>query len=354
MRVVIDTNAFVADLGMRGPLRVLLDATRQADITLVVPEVVMREVLKHFRIRYLEEVRRYAGSARVLADLGVDPVARTELPDVEDALIAYEARLRTRLHDAGALVALLPTVTHDDVLERAMTRRKPFKESGAGYQDTLIWLSVLEYVDLGQVAMISENVTDFAERFEDRWVLGTELRAELAQRGFSEDAVNFFPSVREFIRARHLESDEQDLSDLRALLIDDDATRRYLELEIAADLIRYPDLLSGELLEGADAETSHIEGLWVEDVDIVDAYEFEEEDDLYVILRARVVADVDFELDRRDAESLPREERALISVWSEGVATGRKRIAVNVDVEVVVDRNSKVASLTVTGADAIP
>jgi predicted nucleic acid-binding protein len=143
VQVVLDTNTFYSDLRMRGPIRVLLDRAAAGELTLVIPEVVIQEVLKRFRQRYEKTVQQATSAIRSAKDLGVDTLD-LDLESVDQAVIVYEAELRTRLHQDGVLISQYPAASHEDVLDRAIRRRKPFKESGAGYQDTLIWLTVLD------------------------------------------------------------------------------------------------------------------------------------------------------------------------------------------------------------------
>jgi PIN domain len=350
MRVVIDTNTFYSDLGMRGLLRVLLDAARRGEITLVVPEVVVQEVLKRFRVRYLDESRRRSASSRILADLGFEGAEGPRLPDVAEALITYEAFLRGRLHDVGALVPFVPNAGHDEILQRAIERRKPFKENGAGYQDTLIWLNVLDEADAGEVALITKNTADFGERVGEAWSLAPDLQQDLVGRGLDPAVVTLYNEVREFI-GDDLGAEEEDLTGLRAQLIEDDAIREFLEREIEEDLAREPIRLADEILRNAEVEAARVVGSTIEEIDVVDAYEFEEEDELYVVLRARVNAEVEFDLDRREVENLGHDERRLLLVWGEGVVTGRRRATLEVDAEAVLDQDGELQDyLGVTSA----
>jgi hypothetical protein len=337
VRVVVDTNAFYSDLRLRGPLRVLVDATRRGEITLVVPEVVVREVLKRFRERYLDDVRKWNRAVRALAELGVDDLEARRLPDVEDALIEYEAYLRTRLHDAGALVPLIPTVGHDEVLDRAIHRRKPFKESGAGYQDALIWATVLEEAESGDVALVTENTADFGQLEDNEWRLADELLEDVEALEEGSSRVTLYTSLRDFIATALPPQEDDDLTEIRGLLIEDDAARQVLETVIEDDLERGVHWFAGDLLRVAEVEDARIENASVEAIDVVDVYEFEEESELYVRLRARVAADVSFDLSMRDAYELTREERSLISTWGEDLITGIRRVGLDVDAEVVLD-----------------
>jgi hypothetical protein len=349
----VDTNTFYSDLGMRGGLRILLNLTRQGRVRLAVPEVVVQEVLKQFRFRYAEEQRRYMSSARTLRGLGVHVGETPPLPDVDEAVISYESELRNRLHDSGATVRLVTDLSHEHVLERAVARRKPFKESGAGYQDTLIWLAALEEAELDSVALISANTADFGLKEGEDWVLAEDLRDDLREHGHDETRVTLFVSIRDFLREYAPEEPEEVLSDFRSLLVDDEAHAELLSKWLAEDVLLFTGDISGEVLRSGDAETSRIENAWVEELDVIDAYEVEGEPGVHVLLRAAMTADLEFDIGTRDAQNLIARERALVHTWGEAMATGKTQVELLVEAEVALVDGELSTEFAITHVEAV-
>jgi hypothetical protein len=183
MFVVLDTNCFYADVHGTQPLLTgVLDAPlNQAAFEVFVPEVVLLELDKQFAQRskkVVREINKAVGEHRKeLAPLGM--AAPSPMPVDAEAVKSYRDDLETRLAKAGAKILPVP----DDLspaLEWAVNRRKPFKQSGEGFQDAVIWLSILELASKRSeaIAFVSSNTKDFADPGSDS-KLATDLRQDL-------------------------------------------------------------------------------------------------------------------------------------------------------------------------------
>jgi predicted nucleic acid-binding protein len=200
MIVILDSNAIIADywLRTRGVQRLLGQAS-EGELELVVPEVVLLEVVKHFKadlqkaVAAIETADR--GAARMIREFG----PRAEI-DIEADVAEYERFLRTTLTEAGATFES-PSVPHAEIARRAVGRHKPFKSSGVGYPDTLVWELAKEKAAEDEVALISDNDADFGGDSEhgglDRFLEEELDRAGLAGR------VRRYPNVFLF-NAAHL------------------------------------------------------------------------------------------------------------------------------------------------------
>lgn len=167
--VVLDANVMWNQWWLTGAsweeLRGLVDQQR---IALYVPEVVVQEVARgrrhdaHDLVRQLAEIKL----ARIerLLELGL-PTDRRELTrHVQELVADYETELRTRLGELRAVITPIPAVSHQEVLTRAMERRRPFDAEGRnGYRDALIWHSLLDIVKRGYagIVFVTNNTTDF-------------------------------------------------------------------------------------------------------------------------------------------------------------------------------------------------
>jgi hypothetical protein len=96
----------------------------------------------------------------------------------------FEARLGAR----GIEITSRANPTHDVVLGRDLGRQPPFKPSGEGYRDTLLWLSFLEWAaSLGiaegdSLYFVSANSTQFAEGGKKDGTLAKALVEECRTR----------------------------------------------------------------------------------------------------------------------------------------------------------------------------
>jgi predicted nucleic acid-binding protein len=315
-------------------MRVLLEQARNREITLVVPEVVVQEVLKLYRARYESEVKKLTDAARRIDELGFD-VSPKEIADPDTAVAVYEGELRESLHASLAVVPLPPTVSHSDVFDRALARKKPFRDSGVGYQDTLIWLNVLDEADVDNVAFITQDA-DFAEKAPEGLRLAADLRADLLDRGYESGRVVLYQSPRDFIGVA-VESAPEQLDDLRPLLESNEFQEILAEeLLVTVDRTGF-DWWDEFHIVSAELETHDITNLALADIEAVKAHGFEDDDDTLVHLRAKIAMDVDFIVDRRVAEALRPDEKALIEMWGEDAAFGRKEIYAELEADVLID-----------------
>lgn len=177
MNIVIDTNALHGDWLLRGTIASMSKSRERAGCTIFLPEVVVMEHSKHYR-----EARRTAASqlkqaARDVALLFGNPV---NTPNLEAAPDDCEARVRQRLDALGVGVLKHPKMSHEALAVRAVSRHPPFSKDGRGYQDTLIWLSVLELLFSEEPVVLVAHDKAFGE---------TELDPQLVQEaaGVAED-----------------------------------------------------------------------------------------------------------------------------------------------------------------------
>ncbi|MFI9220506.1 PIN domain-containing protein [Streptomyces werraensis] len=192
--VAVDTSAFFSDLAMKNEawVNTLLRAKR-GEIDLWVPEVVIRESLRHFTRSLevaLKEMRD--GLAKVRA-LRLDEDLLPPRRDLEQAVRAkaegFEVSFRQRLLDAQARILSLPSISHAELLSRALAEKKPFrhkmqdpdKKGPDGYRDALIWASITEaasnFTEDDTLIFVTNNHKDFCDR--DGEAIAADLLADL-------------------------------------------------------------------------------------------------------------------------------------------------------------------------------
>lgn len=186
--VVLDTTAIVADFRLRSaPMLGLVERAAQRSLRLVVPEVVVREAIAKYG-QHLAQLESTLSKASTLAGrlgLSFEPAPIQHAAEVE----GYSQMLRARLREIGAEMPEPPDTPHLTLIDRAVSRTKPFVESGAGYRDALIWESVLACARSSDVAFITSNSSDFADRGDEVSLVCSDLRRDLFRLGESEDRV---------------------------------------------------------------------------------------------------------------------------------------------------------------------
>ena len=168
--VVIDTCILFSDRELRGRVFATLDAASDTGALLYVPQVVVEELVAQYKRQNGIHEREAEKALRKLRSLGIAaPIQPIDVRKMfELKRTHYRRDLELRL---GQVAEVLPTpsASHVDVLLKAVNRRKPFDEKGKGYQDCLIWFSVLDLVARVKepVLLLTANTSDFCQKPDD-------------------------------------------------------------------------------------------------------------------------------------------------------------------------------------------
>jgi hypothetical protein len=161
MHIFLDTTVLRSDFYLASPdARLLQQFVRTTGATLAVPLIVIEETKNKFR----EELEKGAVEINKLSRLL--PANSRQLPvlDINTQVRDYEIQLLERLSSDFRFRALdFPEVSHRELVERDLRRRKPFSKSGEGYRDALIWHSILETIKSAkdEFVFITDNARDF-------------------------------------------------------------------------------------------------------------------------------------------------------------------------------------------------
>lgn len=164
--VVVDTTAIFDDLRLRRLAWMqLLALCAKEEIGLVVPNVVIRESVRHWKRQADQAVKVLHAEIRKLKNFGLD-AGEGPAPGLADAE-AHAQYLRERLMNVGAQLPGLPqTATPEKLLERDLGERKPFASSGKGFRDALNWETILELAaqpDAPHIFWVTKNSADFSD-----------------------------------------------------------------------------------------------------------------------------------------------------------------------------------------------
>ena len=185
----------------RRPASWLIAHAREAGHTVVLAEVVILEMVAHYRELLAKALSDAEASTSKLAALLRRPVGfSAEGLDVNDVATEYEHSLRADLKSRGCEILPLPDVGDARrLVERDLARRRPFDERGRGMRDTLLWETVMQRVQSSghRVALISGNTGDFADKATG--LLHHDLQVDLLDRQISADTIVHFATVSEFV-----------------------------------------------------------------------------------------------------------------------------------------------------------
>tara|TARA_R110002051_G_scaffold325547_1_gene428781 strand:+ start:46618 stop:47745 length:1128 start_codon:yes stop_codon:yes gene_type:complete len=175
--IIIDTNYFYRDPELEHAAWRNLVALHQAgDVIICVPEIVIREQIRHRREAAHREISEglegLAKSTRSLVKNGlqVEVTDLSELRGQRDALLSnldYEDKFRDRLQSVPVAVLGFPSVDSEELFVASHTPKKPFKANERGLADYLIWRSVVERQSMiasgDKVIFATRNHRDFAD-----------------------------------------------------------------------------------------------------------------------------------------------------------------------------------------------
>ncbi|MEX0683541.1 MAG: PIN domain-containing protein [Dehalococcoidia bacterium] len=166
MRVVVDSNILIKDFHrLSPPLRMLTASLLANHHQLTIPQIVIDEVLNNYRKQLTELLAKESEAVEKFRKLsGASTQKSLTNSLVDSSCDTYARSLQTWLGEAAAVILPYELLDARAVAARAITRRKPFDDSGRGFQDTVIWMGVLSLAteEGPTVALVTNNRKDFA------------------------------------------------------------------------------------------------------------------------------------------------------------------------------------------------
>jgi hypothetical protein len=224
--VFLDTTVLFADLSMSGVhFRILFAGIKHHNTQLMVSQVTLDEAARHFGDRRQKAVDDLRNAYRELLRIGEGSLGE---PNV-DVFGFYPFHDPARWQVTPTVLPY-PEVTHETLVERDLSRRKPFTEKGKGYRDALIWLSLVEALGRAdgpkRVAIVTGNSKDFADAAGN---LHSDLAWDLGLKGALVHAVTLFASLDQLTN-QHVLQALPELEQMRIRL----ETGKYADFDLRA------------------------------------------------------------------------------------------------------------------------
>ena len=205
MRIILDSNVYVADFRMEGiAFSNLFDFIRKTRSTLVLPRIVREEVVHRYIERFTAQVRETGKSWKLFRYLMLDhDPAEFQKPDLKYQVRELRKRLRTPVK--GVAIQYCPDVSGVDINEvaiRGIRRIPPASLAGEELRDVIIWYQVLS------VSKGAGDMTAFVTSDCGFWD-GESLKAQIQQDIIGSKAkIEVYKGIDSFIKAnspRHTE-----------------------------------------------------------------------------------------------------------------------------------------------------
>jgi hypothetical protein len=305
MRIIFDTNPIFEDFSLAKPqMLVLEDYLSRISDQLVIPQVVVEEVIRQFKRKYIETRSKYENVRKTLRYVGRD---LHDLPELNVVLEEYRSLLMMRLGELNAMVLPIPDICVMDLLKRDLAERKPFSSSGKGFRDTLIWEAIVKSLkDNSEEIVIISNDDAFKSGKEGDISLHPHLADELKSLNLSKTKVTVYPNLQTFNDVRIIPTlkrffkagDSIEGSVAEGLNPQDMLVRyqAHIHLEVFDHLLDALSIKNGSLGQARIHR-------WPEKVELLEAYGLGEHD-VQAIIRASMLMDTEVSTDQQGFDTI--------------------------------------------------
>jgi hypothetical protein len=181
--------------------RTFLSQYANAGHQFIVFELVRDELLNKYSEELLDQKRDIDKVIReIRSRTGKEIRVPLSDDDINQMCDEYAEQLEEKFDQSKATIVGYPSVSHKDVVIRALQRRKPFDSEGhKGYRDVLIWESLLALItdDGTPVAFVCQNPRDFADK--NTRTLHPSLQEEVSNLTHGHGEVIYFPDLERFV-----------------------------------------------------------------------------------------------------------------------------------------------------------
>jgi hypothetical protein len=200
MKIVLDTNVIVNHWQLRGQsFDIFQKSLELSNDTLVVPQIVILEAKNQYREKLQKRYEDLLSIGNSFKSM-LTPKFQFDLPqfDLDDLCREYSISLDQRLRELNAIIPDHSDITHDSIVTRDLGRRSPFRRSGKGYRDTLLWEVILNKVvnRTDRTILITSDLEDFGNNKKP--ILNDHLCDDLMSKGLRQDCVQLMEKIEDF------------------------------------------------------------------------------------------------------------------------------------------------------------
>jgi uncharacterized protein YeaC (DUF1315 family) len=217
--------------------RVLANAPSAWDIQIFLPEVAVLEAVAGYQRRLTEALAGVSSWEKKLGTLlGLTNLTKTLDNALKESAASYPDQFQSSLNELGAKILAPPDVDHIQVVQRAVSRRRPCDQKGDGYRDTLNWLTVLALASQhpdDQIVWVSDNSRDFGS--DDGTTLHEDLIRDLEAIG-AQNRVRWIRTLADLVlalAAEHTSNAPGTLKEIQARL-HEETLRAFISSQVLA------------------------------------------------------------------------------------------------------------------------
>lgn len=199
MKIILDTNILRGDLFLSSnQFQILKDFAIKTFSTVVIPKIVLEELFALYKRELLYQTENIQKSL-IKLDRLLDrlKVIHQDLElNIDDVIKDYEAYINDKLTQMHSEIPEYKDSFLKEIIKRSNERIKPISIKGEEFRDTILWLTILDYLDrekFEEVVFISNNIRDFAD--DNQMVLHPRLQEDLRKQGSN---LKYCKSLSEF------------------------------------------------------------------------------------------------------------------------------------------------------------
>ena len=198
--IYIDSSILCANFYMKGPSFEIMQKVG----TIVLSQIVYDEVVNKFKERLFEGQRKIHNGIDSVNELLSSPIPEPLSNDqIDSECKKYSDFLDGYIIYSGQTIPEpYPTIPHEQIVKRALLRKRPFKEDGStGYRDYLVWMSCINVARTyaqEDIHFISCNIRDFSDT-KDKEKLHPDLMADLQKAEIPNTRFHYWISIKDFV-----------------------------------------------------------------------------------------------------------------------------------------------------------
>lgn len=165
----LDTSVAMNDSFLKSPFaEAFLKACAILQHAVVIPEIVLDEIKGNFPKKLTE---KSAALSKAAGELG--KLIEFHIPklSIEVAVDEYVEWLDDSIQTHGIVVLPYPNISPKELVKKSYVLKKPFKESGEGHKDYLVWKTITSAIDSGVTSppfiFLTNNTKDFCETVQN-------------------------------------------------------------------------------------------------------------------------------------------------------------------------------------------
>lgn len=341
MFLFIDSSVLCSDYFMKG---INFSLIERAGFNIILSEIVVSEVKNKYRESLQEEIKKANSALKNIKCFGLE-VSEISTDSIGNAIDKYSDFLDIFVIKSGmSFPEPYPNVSHESIVNRALSRKKPFKKDGRnGYRDYLVWQSFLKFVigteNETDYYFLTLNHSDFSDD-SDVNRLHPDLQEEISALTLGNKRVHYYSKLGEFVAkiiTPRLE-DIQDNERLSELLLNSKEAfvlpvTRFIESELNnLEITRYEIPFWGDnpdITEIADVEIENVESILKT---AQEEYRIQLSASAYIIFNSYIKKSELALLSKKELKHI----NILNSNWNYCLASIENNVILNIEVEVLL------------------